>query len=95
MDLAYRAIDENTVQITSRAALETRPELEFYSIAANVDGGSSPDKLIDDLRTKLGEGLFIGDEHVGDIEFDEPSKCLVVRLPQAQQRALEAALKVD
>jgi hypothetical protein len=91
MDLAWRAIDEDTVQITSQTALESRPELEFYSVAPQIDAGADPEKLVADLKTKLGDDRFAA-AGLGAIEFDTPSKCLVVRLPQAFQRKLAEEL---
>lgn len=92
LDLAYRAIDENTIQITSRAALESRPELEFYPVAAQIDGGADPEKLVTGLKTKLGDELFAAADGTSEIEFDAASKCLIARVPQAFQRKLAAEL---
>lgn len=92
MDLAYRAIDENTLEITSLKSLTTRPEVEFYPVAGHVAGGATPETLIDDIKRQLGAGLF-AEKGQYAIRYDAPAKCLLVRLPQAQQRAVEELLK--
>ena len=79
---AWPPLEAPTRFLTALGA-EVLPRLEELTRARTANATA----LIDQLRTKLGEALFIGDEHVGAIEFDEQSKCLMVRLPQAQQRA--------
>jgi hypothetical protein len=90
MDLAYRAIDETTLQVTSQSALTAEAEVELYPVADVLDAkGMTPGELIDNLKKELGVGLFVDAGGPFVIRYDAPSKCLLVRLPQAQQRAIE------
>ena len=94
MDLTWRAIDDDTLQVTSVKALTHNAELEFYPVADLLAAkGISGGDLIGQLREELGPGLFVGGGGKYDIRFDAPSKTLLVRLPQAHQRMLEGLLR--
>jgi hypothetical protein len=92
MQLAWRVVDANTIQILSPAALAAHAELEFYraeSLAADEAGGAA---LVSKIRSALGAQHFRDAGGQGEIHFDVPSKCLLVSLPQPQQRQLAALL---
>ncbi len=88
MELGYRAIDETTIQIVSKQSLSTQPELEFYPIAAEAD----PFKLIADVQEMVGKESFDAEGGMFAVRYDDRSKCLLVLLPQMQQRMIEPLL---
>mgnify|MGYP002623671151 CR=1 FL=1 len=94
MDLTWRALDENTLQVTSVQALTSQAELEVYPVGKVLAAEGIPAlRLIDGLQKELGPGLFVAAGGPYEIRFDAPSKSLLVRLPQAQQRVIEGILE--
>ncbi len=93
MGLTYRAVDENTIQITSIQSLETRPEIELYQVSDLVEDPRQGKQLVEEILAALGPELFREGGGSGVIHLEEVSRCLIVRLPQVKQRALETLLK--
>jgi hypothetical protein len=91
MELAWRAIDGNTLQILSPQALQQRTELEFYPLGdlAVADEGES---LLARLKTTLGEELFRDSGGPCDLRYDAESKHLLASLPQPLQKKLADAI---
>ena len=89
LGLAWRAVDSNTLQITTQKAIAARMELEFYPVGKLL-AGQPPAALIERIKTVL-PGATWG-EGGGAIYFDPPSQCLIVLQSQPVQRALEALL---
>jgi hypothetical protein len=90
MDLTWRAIDEQTVQVTTQAALNQVLELEVYpagKLAANAAQGEA---LLTRLRRAL--SLAEAEESGGALRFDPVSKSVLASLPQPQQRQVEKLL---
>ena len=52
LGLAWRAVDANTLQVTSKKAVATRMELEFYPVARLL-AGQPPAALIERIKTEL------------------------------------------
>lgn len=82
MEIAWRVIDSGTVELTSREALLTTPDLEVYPLAAD-DGAA----LIGLVQKQLGAQLF-GPGAPGVLRYDAASQALLARLPQPAQRKL-------
>jgi hypothetical protein len=74
--LSFRVVDERTIEISSLAALEARPDVEFYRLQATPDLTAIESNLRDQL----------GRENAIPLYYDEPSGALVVSLPQFDQR---------
>src|SRR5439155_7774631 len=55
LDLTWRVIDGQTVQVVTPARLAEQGELEFYKLDDLVVGGQTSDELIAKLRTALGD----------------------------------------
>ena len=91
MQLACRAIDERTLQITSARELRLTQELEFYRVGDLLEGEASAKRQLQRLQQSLGESHFTK-QRGGRLRWDQQSKCLMARLPQPQQQALEALL---
>jgi len=97
LGLDYRVLDEQTLEITSRAALAARPQVEFYPLA-NLASAELPlatmlaeiNKLV---ATPAAEGAPNGKpgEHsapasTSQVRFDGPSGCAIVVAPAGLQR---------
>ncbi|MBX9791628.1 MAG: DUF1559 domain-containing protein [Pirellulales bacterium] len=92
LGLDYRVIDERTLQITSRAALAARPQVEFYPLA-NLETADRPRAaMLADIE-KLLAAPAAGDQAArASVYFDEPSGYVVVSAPAGAQRALARKL---
>jgi hypothetical protein len=92
MDLAYRVIDDTTIQITSPAAVEERLDVEFYPITDLLDSAAeaSSQKLIDRINEAIQAAGRDGETAV--LHIDRPSKHLIAALPQPDQRWLAELL---
>ncbi len=84
LNLEYRAVDASTLQISAQAALEARVDVELYPIlnAADLDER----KLIAQLHELVGAPYFTPTGGTGAMAYDKVSQCLMVSLPQPQQR---------
>lgn len=90
MELAWRAVDEQTLQVTSAAALAQSPELEIYpagDLAADAAAG-------DALLARLQSTLAVPEEEAAAhaLRFDPVSRCVLAFVPQPQQRQIERLL---
>jgi hypothetical protein len=98
MDLAWRIVDGQTIQVVSPAVLEGRCELELFPAGDLTKSDPSGQELIDGIRETLGEALFrdAGGQGEsggqGELRFDVASQCLVSLLPQPKQQDLEVYL---
>ena len=92
MDLAWRAVDRQTIQIVTPTALATRTELEFYPVADLVKDDPAGESLIAKVRESLGSGLFLDQGGPCEVRFDLASQCLIASLSQLKQQDLEALL---
>jgi hypothetical protein len=92
LDLTWRIIDGQTIQVVTLARLADQGELEFYKIDDLLQGGKAADELIAQARAALGDATFVTGGGSGELRFDEGGKCLLAWLPQPKQRELEALL---
>jgi hypothetical protein len=93
MDLAFRVVDERTMQVVSAHDLGERLDLELYAANDLCEEGQA-DALLTKVRTALGEEHFRDGGGKGSVAFDGASKHLVAVLPQPQQRALASLLEL-
>jgi hypothetical protein len=91
MDLAYRVIGPDRIQVTSPEALNARLEVEFYPLKAPWAAGQSPAVLIQRITERLGADKLT--KSGGTLYFDAHSQHLIAALPQPQQRVLVQALQ--
>jgi hypothetical protein len=89
MDLAYRIVDESTLQVTTPAVLDSRLELEFYRVPKLADDGA---QLVQSAHDALGQANFRDFGGGGQLVFDRPSGCLLASLSQSRQQELQAWL---
>lgn len=92
MELTYRIVDRDLLQITSPMALDAAVELEFYPVAELLGAARTADQLLDAISAHLGAGLLRDQGGLGVLRFDPPSQCVLAALPQPQQQAVAAFL---
>ncbi len=90
LDLAYRVVDESTLQITSQSAVESRLEVEFYPLTAAENGNGLA--LLKRAQQTLGEEQFREFGGRGQLAYDDIGHCLIALLSQPQQIQLQAWL---
>ncbi len=88
--MAWRAVDEVTLQVTTRKELAAQMELEFYPVGKQL-AGQPPAILIERIKTGLPDVTW-DDAGGGKISFDVASQCLIVLQSQPVQRAIEQLL---
>lgn len=82
MDLTVRVIDAQTLQVTTPAALDRKPEIEAYNADDLAATPEEAKALLERIAASLG----------GDpvLRWDSPSKTVLARLPQPQHEKLAA-----
>lgn len=93
MDLAWRVVDGQTLQVVSPQRLATQGELELYPVGPLVTEDPQGQQLLARLQSALGEETFVEGGGAGVLRYDPAGRCLLVWLPQPDQRRLEALLK--
>jgi hypothetical protein len=85
MELVWRAIDAQTVELTTAAELERQADVEVFPVA--TDNAAA---LIAKLQKELGVERFA--PGIAALRYDTAGRALVVRLPQPQVRKLQGIL---
>jgi hypothetical protein len=91
LDLFWRVVDANTLQVTTKKAIAERMELEFYPIGRQL-GGRPPAALIEQIKAALHGAVWGEGAGAGALDFDPLSQCLIVRQSQPVQREIEEIL---
>jgi hypothetical protein len=92
LGLAWRAVDSNTLQITTQKALAARFEVEFYP-QANRAAAQPAGALIDQVRAGVHDAVWGDTGASGALYYDPPSRCLIVLQTQPVQATVEALLE--
>jgi hypothetical protein len=92
LELAWRVVDEETLEITSRSALAERVEFELYPLDKATTEAAA-ETMIQKLRHELGDEQFTEAGGKGQLRFDPAAKCLLAMLPQPLQRKLAVLLR--
>lgn len=92
MELAYRIVDETTIEITTPAVLEARQELEIYPVAKLASSVSGLEEPLPRLLQVLPANWFRDSGGPGGIRYDGLSRCLLVNLSQPRHQALQKLL---
>ncbi|HEY6564178.1 MAG TPA: STN domain-containing protein [Pirellulaceae bacterium] len=95
--LAARAVNAETVRVTTLEEEQLAYELEYYELATILAGtSSSPEQVVEALRgaliTSFAEDSRNGDVRKARLVLDLPSQTLIARLAPAQQLQLAAGL---
>jgi hypothetical protein len=94
LGLGFRAVDEQTLQITTLEGLREHLELELYSVRDLVRGGPMlADEFVDKVKAELAAARWSDTGGPGAIGFDPQSMSLLVLQNQPVQRQLEELLE--
>lgn len=91
-ELAWRVVDEKTIEITTRPAAAMKMDVEFYPAGDLAADATASKRLISQIQSKLDPQLWGDTPDKATIQYDAPSKALIVRAPQRLQAHVEAFL---
>jgi hypothetical protein len=91
-ELAWRAIDEKTIEVTTRQDASKKMDVEFYAAGSIAGDSAAAEKLIAELKSKIEPQVWGDATDKAAIHFDPPSRALIVRAPQRAQAQVEAFL---
>jgi len=91
-ELAWRAIDDKTIEVTTRQDAGKKMDAEFYAAGSVAGDSAVAEKLIAELKSKIEPLLWQDASDKAAIHFDAPSRALIVRAPQRTQAQVEAFL---
>jgi hypothetical protein len=91
-ELAWRAIDEKTIEVTTRQDASKKMDIEFYAAGSIAADSTAAEKLIAELKSKIEPQLWGDSSDKAAIHFDPLSRALIVRAPQRTQAEAEAFL---
>lgn len=97
LGLDYRVVDEQTIEVTSRAALAARPQVEFYPLANLVSAQRPLTTLLAEIKKLVAPpaadavsrgkpGEQSAPASPPQVRFDEPSGYAIVVAPAGTQR---------
>jgi len=97
LGLAYRVIDDRTIQVATRKAVAARLELEFFHVADLSANDLSPPALAERISRELAESpvrqaQWSDSGGSGVLHIDAPSGCLIVLQSQPVQAAIQRFL---
>ncbi len=92
LDLTFRIIDAQTLQVVTPARMNEQAELEVYRVKDLIGKDAPGDVLLAKLRTAMDEETFVAGGGNGELRYDPTGQCLLAWLPQPRQRELEAIL---
>ncbi|HID78037.1 MAG TPA: DUF1559 domain-containing protein [Planctomycetaceae bacterium] len=93
LGLAARVIDETTLQVTTRHAVASRLELEFYPIRDLLTGTMTAEAVIEQIKGGVAGDTWSDAGGPGVIHFDRPSGCLLVLQSQPVQAEVDQLLR--
>ena len=92
MQLAYRIVGVDTLQVTTRKAAADRLDLEFYAAADLLGKDRAPEALAEQIKGQVAAGTWSEAGGPGTLHFDAPGQCLIVLQSQPVQAELEGLL---
>jgi hypothetical protein len=92
LGLTYRVFDATTIEVTSRKAVANQVQLEFYPVGELLGQTATVEQLIRRTKDAAGGGSWHEAGGPGVIDFDLPSKCLLVLQSQPVQAEVETFL---
>lgn len=91
LNLTFRIVDENTIQVYAKKPVGERYEFELHSISELLDR-SNLEKILSVIREKIEPKSWAGAGGTGVIEYDPASKSLLVLQSPEVQIKLEKML---
>jgi len=92
LGLACRIIDRDTLQVSTRKAVDARLELEFYPVAEALAKGQKAAALLERIRSGVAPATWSDAGGPAVLYFDKPSGCLIVLQSQPAQAAVQKLL---
>jgi hypothetical protein len=92
LGLGYRAVDAQTIQVSTRKAIAGRLELEFYPVRSLLGKGQTASALVERIKSRVGGPSWSDAGGPGLIHFDPDSQSLIVLQSQPVHVAIEALL---
>ena len=92
LGLAYRAIDADTLEVTTRKAAADRLEIEFYRVDKLLSKDPTAAALLERIKARVAASTWNDAGGPGVLHFDKPAGCLIVLQSQAIQAELERLL---
>jgi hypothetical protein len=91
-DLAWRAIDERTVELTTRQAAADQMDVEFYGVRDLAADGTAADAIVRRVTAEIEPRIWGNDPAKAAIHYDPAGRTLIVRAPQKTQMQVESLL---
>jgi len=88
-ELSWRAIDEKTIEITTRPEASRRMDVEFYPVRSIAADATASEKLIAELKSKVEPQAWGDASDKAALDFDASSRALIVCAPQRLQAHVE------
>lgn len=93
MGLAYRVVDADTLEVTTRRTVAARLELEFHPVGDLLTEGATAASLMEGIKDQVAGATWSEAGGPGVLHFDQPSQCLIVLQAQPAQFELEELLE--
>ena len=90
MDLSWRIVDGQTLQVVTPARLADRSEIEIYPVGDLVANDSAGETLLARINGSIAAAIPDGGSL--SVRYDEAGQCLIAALSQPQQQQLEVML---
>jgi len=91
-ELAWRAIDDKTIEITTRQDGSKKMDVEFYPVGSIAGDSAAAEKLATELKSKIEPQVWGDSSDKAVIHFDATGRALIVRAPQRLQARIEQFL---
>jgi hypothetical protein len=92
LGLTVRAVNASTLEVTTVKALAARRELEIYPVAGLLSPDVTPAAIQQRIKAEAAGAAWSDAGGPGVLDFDPPSKCLLVLQSPAVQAQVEALL---
>jgi len=92
LKLAYRAVDAQTLQVTTQSAVDTRLDLEFYPVGKLLGKELSGSDLAEQIKSAVAPDTWKNEGKSAAIYFDQPSNALIISQSQPVQGAIQEFL---
>ncbi len=92
LGLGYRVVGPALIQVTTKEAIEERPELEFYPVEKLLSSGTTAEQWIARLKLEIEPATWSDAGGLGETHFDAPSRYLIVLQSQPVQAAVARLL---